>query len=303
LAALLMYPFELVRLGAYWNRVEPRPNAWDSRELDTHLEAAERAGKRVVLAVGAVKNFGYPEFFVPAHHLRQPLRERSLVTPETHPVLLSGAAGFIKRIVERYRDSPAVVAWQLEHEAVDPLGFEHSWRLSVQFVERELEALRAADSSRPVVMNGYLPTSLPERLVQWWRTRPQGDSLAVAARYADIVGLDYYPRHAVAGIGSRTLYLGRECRAIKHPGKRLMVSEGQAEPWETSTTPPNPENGLMYSCPPDQMIRNYNSAMGWSRPESPLYAYLFWGAEYWVLRGQTGDRSYLEAFTRVLERS
>jgi hypothetical protein len=41
--------------------------------------------------------------------------------------------------------------------------------------------------------------------------------------------------------------------------------------------------------------------MRWSRPASPLYAYLFWGAEYWILRERSGDPSYLRAFARLLE--
>jgi hypothetical protein len=82
-----------------------------------------------------------------------------------------------------------------------------------------------------------------------------------------------------------------------------MVSEGQAEPWETATTPPSPERQVMYSCPPDQLVRNYNVAMGWSRPDEPIYAYLFWGAEYWVRRDRSGDPSYLQAFARVLEQA
>ena len=45
--------------------------------------------------------------------------------------------------------------------------------------------LRAADPSRPLMMNGFLPTSQLVRLTQWWRTRDQGDSLAVAQRLAD----------------------------------------------------------------------------------------------------------------------
>jgi hypothetical protein len=80
-----------------------------------------------------------------------------------------------------------------------------------------------------------------------------------------------------------------------------MVSEGQAEPWETATAAPNPRGRAMYSCPPEAMLANYNGWMrpGWDGP--PLYAYLFWGAEYWILRRQGGDSSYLDAFARVLE--
>jgi hypothetical protein len=38
--------------------------------------------------------------------------------------------------------------------------------------------------------------------------------------------------------------------------------------------------------------------MRWHGPA--LEAYLFWGAEYWVLRQQQGDPRYLQAFARVL---
>src|SRR5205823_3264369 len=182
LEQLLGYPFAVIRLAAYWDRIEPRDGAFACGELDWQLEAAERAGKQVILGVGAVKNFGYPEVFVPSHHLAMPLREGSLVTPESHPDLLAAARRFIAAIVARYRSRTSIVAWQLEHEAVDPLGVEHSWRLSEAFVRSELDALREADASRPVMMSGFLPTSSPVRLSQWWRTRDQGDSLAVASR-------------------------------------------------------------------------------------------------------------------------
>ena len=312
LSALLSFPYELIRLAAYWNHMELRTGALDTGELDWQLEAAERAGKHVIVCVGAVKNFGYPEFFVPGHHLERPLDEGSLVRPSTHPDLLSAARRFVGQIVRRYQGRPSIVAWQLEHEAVDPLGMEHSWRLGVDFVRAELDAIKEADPSRPVLMNGFLPTSSVVRLSQWWRTRGQGDSLAVAAEMADIVGVDYYPRHALLGLGRRTVYLDgadlpwqrahtdTTLRTIRNKGKRVMVSEGQAEPWEAVTKPPNPEMRAMFSCSPSEIIRNYNAAMGWSGDEAPLYAYLFWGAEYWILRSRSGDPSYLQAFERIL---
>ncbi|HET8629610.1 MAG TPA: beta-galactosidase [Thermomicrobiales bacterium] len=309
--ALLAYPFDLVRLGAYWDRVEPAPGAFRPDELDWQVEAAERAGKRIILCVGAVKTFGYPEFFVPAHHLPRPLREGHLVEPAAHRPLLAAATAFVARVVARYRDREAVVAWQVEHEAVDPLGLEHSWRLAADFVRAEVAAVRAADPARPVVLNGYLPASLPVLLQQWWRTRDQGDSLAVAERLADIVGVDYYPRHALAGAGPWTLYLDggrspwprRRARDLlaraRADGRRVMVTEGQAEPWETATVPPAPPDRAMASCPPERVIENYNQCLAWAGP-GRLYAYLLWGAEYWVLRRQQGDGRYLGAFARVL---
>jgi hypothetical protein len=314
LRALLAYPFQLIRLGAYWNRLEPEPGSFQPEELDRQLDAAERAGKRVIMCVGPVKAFGYPEFFVPPHHLDRPLREGALVRPDDHRRLLEAGTAFVTRVVERYRDRDAITAWQVEHEAVDPLGMEHSWRLSEAFVRAEVEAVRAADPGRPVMMNGFLPTSTPVRVQQWWRTRDQGDSLSVAQRLADIVGIDFYPRHALAAAGPLTLYLdGSRARwqqqrrerlldwAAKD-GRRLMIAEVQAEPWEAVTTPPSPAGRAMYSCRPEDLIGNYSQCMRWSNQSGfVMDGYLFWGAEYWLLRERQGDPRYLRAFARVLE--
>ena len=313
LHTLLAYPFQIIRLGAYWNRIERAPGLFDPSELDWQVEAAERAGKQIILCVGALKTFSYPEFFVPAHRLVSPLPEHRLVSPTTHPALLTAATDFIAQIVDRYKSHSAIVAWQVEHEAVDPLGFEHSWRLAAAFVEREVETVRQTDPSRPIMLNGFLPATLLGRLAQWWQTRDQDDSLAVARHLADIVGVDYYPRYAVARFGGKALYLDgtqspwqrrrpRQLLRLAYARQqKLMVSEGQAEPWETVTVPPDPAEQYLYSCQPEQIIHNYNAWLRWSQADAALYAYLFWGAEYWLLREKSGDSSYLQAFARILE--
>jgi len=312
LEALLAYEYEIVRLGALWNRMEPEAGVFDPAGLDWQVDAAERAGKQILLSVGAVKNFGYPEFFVPPHHLRSPLREGSLVTATSHPGLLAASESFIGRVVERYRDRTSVVAWQVEHEPVDPLGIEHSWRLATDFVRQEVDVVRQTDSTRPILINGFVPMSLPVALQQWFRTRDQGDSVALAESAADIVGVDVYPRHALAGGAGFGVYLdasesrwnGRLRRLLKKAAgrRRVMITEGQAEPWESVTNPPNPARMAAYSCPPDRVIETYNRCMRVARDSAcALDAYLFWGAEYWLLREQSADPSYLGAFRRILE--
>ena len=116
-------------------------------------------------------------------------------------------------------------------------------------------------------------------------------------------------------LGNRTLYLDGSASRVHQPRrsqllgwaaanhKRLLVSEGQAEPWEALTVPANPLNQGMYSCLPENVISNYNDCMGWFGKELPLFAYLFWGAEYWMLRKLSMDSSYLQAFERILANS
>jgi len=317
LRALLAYPFQILRVAAYWDQLEPAPGRFDPGELDRVLDAAEQAGKRVILGVGAVKNFGYPEFFVPAHHLDRPLPEGTLVTPRSQARLLEAAAEFLTTVVRRQAGRDAIIAWQVEHEATDPLGLEHSWRLSEAFVRAEVEAVRAADpAGRPILMNGFLPTSTPVALQQHWRTRDQGDSLAVAQRLADIVGIDCYPRHALASAGPLSVYLdGSHTRRRQRQhrrlldraaaaGRRLIIAEGQAEPWEAVTTPPNPAGLVMYSCRPEDLITTYSRLLRLAGEwRHVLDSYLFWGAEYWLARERQGDPSYLRAFARVLDES
>lgn len=313
LATLLDYPYEVIRLAAYWDRVEPSPGVRDHDELDWQLEAAERAGKKVILNLGAVKSFGYPEYFVPDHHLDAPLPEGELITPGSHPRLLDAASSHLADLVAKYADRPAIVAWQVEHDAVDPLGMEHSWRLSTDFVQREIAAVREVDSTRPIMLNGFLPMSTVVAVSQWWRTRDQGDSVKVAEQFGDIIGIDSYPRHAAGSSGAWTLYLDgaagwlprrrrrRMLRRIAESGGRVVVTEGQAEPWEAVTVPPDPIGRCAASCPPEQVISNYARWQDWTRQAwTTLDTYLFWGAEYWVLRSQGGDDSYLDAFARVL---
>ena len=308
LRALLDHPYQLVRVAALWNRMEPAPGVFDPSALDWQVEMAERAGKQLILGVGAVKNFGYPEFFVPRHHLPFPLPEGKLVSEASHPALLTAALAFVARVVDRYQDHDSVIAWQVEHEAVDPLGVEHSWRLAAGFVKQEFAAVKTLDPKRPILLNGFLPMSAPVAAQQWWRTRDQGDSLSLAQETAEIIGVDVYPCHALGAAGGWTAYLdagnrawSKRARSLFTLARRVMISEGQAEPWEAVTTPPSLVGRAMASCPSERVIENYNRCLRQARETGrALDAYLFWGAEYWLLRLQAGDNSYLGAFQRIL---
>ena len=280
---LLPLPFGVVRLPAHWSRMEPRPGRWLPQELDAQIEAAERHGKQIIVGVGAVKNFGDPEYFAPEHRLGRPLREGQLVTPATHRLLLDAALTQVTRVVQRYRDVSAIIAWQVEHEGLDPPGAAHSWRLGAGFVEEEVRAVRAADPRRSILMNGYLAVSPLARLRQRWRTRGQGHSFTMALRSADIVGVDLTPGDRPE---RRLQSLAAQAR---ERSKRIIVTEGHAGP---------------SSITPAHVADTYNRSMvALQRAGVSPEAYLFAGAEHWVLRARQKDRSYLDAFVDILERA
>src|ERR1700678_1792080 len=91
-----------------------------------------------------------------------------------------------------------------------------------------LSRSRPSTAGRPVMMNGFLATSTPVGLQQWWRTRDQGDSLAVAQRLADIVGVDFYPRHALASAGPLSVYLDGSQARSRRRQLRLLLGRAAA---------------------------------------------------------------------------
>jgi hypothetical protein len=111
---------------------------------------------------------------------------------------------------------------------VDPLGVEHTWRLTAGFVKREVAEVKRLDPGRPILLNGFLPMSAPVAAQQWWRTRDQGDSLALAEEAAEIVGVDFYPCHALGAIGGMTAYMdAREPARGKARGSEWPAAHDQ----------------------------------------------------------------------------
>jgi len=63
LQVLLAYPFQVIRLGAYWNRMEPVAGVFRFDELDWQVEAAEAAGKANHFVRWTAKDLWLPRVF------------------------------------------------------------------------------------------------------------------------------------------------------------------------------------------------------------------------------------------------
>src|SRR2546429_9763756 len=124
--------FGLVRVSAHWDELDD--GRW--RPLEVLLEAAERVGQPLLVTVG-MKAIRWPEFYVPPalagramNELRGPLLE------------------FVTTTVERYRGSPAVVAWQVENEPLNRAGLRRR-AIPFELLAAEVAAVRSGGRGPP----------------------------------------------------------------------------------------------------------------------------------------------------------
>jgi len=130
-----------LRLAAHWPMVEPLQNIYNFTELDYQIRKAEEVGAEVILAVGR-RLPRWPECHVPdwARDLEQTDRN-------------SAQLRMVREVVERYKNSPAVVTWQVENEPfLEVFAFEHCGEHDVALLEREIALVRELDPTRPILI-------------------------------------------------------------------------------------------------------------------------------------------------------
>lgn len=130
-----------LRLAAHWPMVEPAPNVYNFEELDYQIRRAEEVGASVILAVGR-RLPRWPECHVPgwADQLSRSERQAAQVR-------------YMEQVVERYKNSPAVIMWQVENEPfLEVFAFEHCGELDTEFLDREIALVRDLDPSRQILV-------------------------------------------------------------------------------------------------------------------------------------------------------
>jgi hypothetical protein len=314
LAAVLTLNLDLLRLGAYWNALEPRPGEFAWEQLEPYLEAAERRGLPVILTVG-MKAPVWPEYHLPWWvHETIWLPPTGLITRD--PRLAERAHLFTRTVVERYASASGIAVFQVENEPFEPVLTEHGWTLDEPYLRTQVDIVRAADRlARPLLLTSYvashrLVTGLQE--LQWRLTaRPVTTPLfgwrseRALIALADLIGLDIYPHIGWRLFGIPSYLRARDPQdyalllawrdAVRAAGKRVMIAECQAKPWE----------------PGDKVYRQLETPSFGPRDIAPLLArlatfgfseILLWGVEHWVWHRDHGDPSWWAEGSSLLER-
>lgn len=130
-----------LRLAAHWPMIEPAANIYNFEELDYQIRRAEEVGAEVILAVGR-RLPRWPECHVPSWTNSLPQTEQD-----------SAQLRMVEQVVERYKDSPAVVTWQVENEPfLELFAFEHCGEHNIRLLEQEIALVKKLDPSRPLLV-------------------------------------------------------------------------------------------------------------------------------------------------------
>jgi Beta-galactosidase len=273
--------FDRIRLCAYWHEIERSPNQFDFSGLDWLLEACDRYGTEVVLAVGMKvprwPEFHFPDWFKAEHNIQgrpEPI--------DTDAAIADLTLRFTEKVVSHTRLAAPIKYWQIENEPFTKLDITAGRHLSYGFVQQEVSLVRTlARADQKIALTGSI--ALPGA------DNPDDDrAFRECLRLADAVGINVYtkvPIGPVFYLEPKPVFWQKlqqwQADLVAH-GKEAWIAESQAEPWE--------HNQLVamnkfehFSSSPKQTTRLVSSLsrMGYS-------TVLLWGCEYWYWQKKNG---------------
>jgi hypothetical protein len=280
-AALDLSP-TVIRLGAYWDEIEPVEGVYEWSTLDEQLDRADERGLSVILTVG-MKAPRWPEYFLP-RWLERKLDLDNGMTVSENKELRERTLAFVERVVRRYRNHGTIAYWQVENEPLDPSG-PHHWTIGPSFLAQEVALVRELDR-RPVIVTMFVEVS--PMLLAPWRQRDVRSRAAMLLNLGDILGLDLYPSRGFRAHGgdwyvSWPAWMWKPTvvelqRMSQRMERRAWIMEAQAEPWEP--------NKLVYTdAPQSRSVQPDRAAVAIQQLRDIGFdTILLWGVEHWYMR-------------------
>jgi hypothetical protein len=242
-----------IRLGTNWDLLQPERGKFHWDDLDWQVKEAEKAGASLIIVLG-IKTPRWPECHIPSW--AESMSEKDI-----------GAeiVNLISATVERYKDSPAVKAWQVENEPFFRFGECPSY--SANFVNYEVAAVKKNDPLRPVLITAS------GELSPWIKEAATGDIVGTTLyRNVWFSPLEFYFNYHFPPI-----FYARKAWLIKTLfGKDVIDVELQAEPWTDLGFQKTPLEEQFKSF----NMKQFSSNIEFARETGLKEAYL-WGAEWW----------------------
>jgi hypothetical protein len=292
--------FDIIRLGAYWGRIQKKENEFDFSELDWQIKKAAQAKTPVLLTVG-MKAPRWPEFFIP-NWLKSKINLRSGSAASNNQLIQENVIVFIGKVIKRYQDRDIIIAWQVENEPLSRSGPDDLW-IAKDFLIKEINLVKDLDSrKRPVVVNAM---TYPNKFLRFLtEVIYNQDPVFQTIDVADIPALNIY-----SAIGhkffdreicfftepqERVYYLQQFVSYADNQGKPLWVTELQAEPWEPGELVHTGKEQAL-TCSPQDLITSFKELRSLD-----VDAIFLWGVEYWLYRHQQYQvKSWIKAFRKI----
>lgn len=128
------------RLVSYWKDIERSPGEYDFSELDWQFQKVEAVGGQVALALG-LRQPRWPECHGPKWAMDKPMKEWEVDLMQ-----------FMGKVIERYKNSPALVEYQLENEFFLSVFGECPDFTRARLI-REYEFVKAQDPNTPLTIS------------------------------------------------------------------------------------------------------------------------------------------------------
>lgn len=261
-----------LRLVCYWDEIEPQRGVYNFQDTDFQIKEAEKRHLKVTLVIGQ-KVPRWPECFLPDWVKGIPKEERE-------EELLS----YLKTVVNRYKDSPAIWSWQVENEPFFPFG--ECPKFDRKFFKKEVSLVKSLDS-RPVVISASG--------TRFWLS---------PATYGDIVSFSLYRRayfkelkREVKYFFPPVFYYRKTWIVKKIYGKYVFCSELQAEPWGPVLISDLPFKKQMELMSLDQFKSNIEFAK-----ETGIDRFYLWGGEWWYwLKEKKNMPQYWETARKLFQ--
>jgi hypothetical protein len=250
--------FKRWRLVSYWEDNEPKQGQYDFSELDWQFQKVNEVGGEVSLAVG-LRQPRWPECHTPDWVKGQP---KSMWYPELKE--------YMTKVVERYKDNPALISYQLENEYFLSV-FADCGEASRERLVEEFNLIKQLDPDHPIIVslsNNYLGIPIGQ---------PRADQFGVSV-YKRVWDKTITKRYFEYPFPS-WYYSWRAGLTEMFTGRDSMLHELQAEPWpptDLKTSSIAEQNKSMDSKRLKERIE-YGRDTGFRDID-------LWGAEWWYWR-------------------
>jgi len=259
------------RFTAHWPLTEPKKGVYNFSELDFQIREAEKRNATVILAIGH-RLPGWPECHTP-----------EWVSKLTLEQYRQELVKYVETVVNRYKNSPSLLYWQVENELFLSFFARSSCGLysvnSEEILKEEIDLVHRLDPAHPVLVtdSGEFGT--------WYKAYRSGDafgtSIYLYVWWRNFLGPIRYP------ITPAFFRIKHSLTRLIYGTKPSIVIELSSEPWLLQ---PIVETSLDIQL--ERMgIDKFNEMINFSS-KTGFDTFYLWGAEWWYWLSMNGHPEF-----------